>query len=221
VAKGERAERVGPDAVLNDAKDRLDAQKKSFVYAERLRAGQQERGSKSGAARAGQQERGAEFLNAVSQVPQEKRVYVDQCGIDNTLSYLWGWSGKGTRCPGVRLGHKTQRISVMAALGQREMLAPLTFTGSCDAALVEAWMEQHLLPVLLPGQVVILDNAAFHRHAKLRALLATKDCSLLPLPPYSPDLNRIEPQWNALKIKVALDTNTYSSFHEKVDAAFL
>jgi len=159
-------------------------------------------------------------VEEVARVPPEKRVYVDQCGLDNTLSYSWGWSRKGTRCPGVRLGHKTARISVMAALWGRELWAPLTFNGSCDAALVEAWFEQQLLPVLLPGQVVILDNAAFHRHEKLRALLATKDCSLLPLPPYSPDLNKIEPRWNALKIKVALDTHSYPSFHEKVDAAF-
>ena len=161
----------------------------------------------------------------MAQMPKEKRVYVDQCGLDNTLSYPWsypwGWSRKGRRCPGVRLGHKTQRVSVMAALCQSQLLSPLTFTGSCDAALVEAWLEQQLLPVLQPGQVVILDNASFHRHAKLRALLATKDCTLLPLPPYSPDLNLIEPQWNALKIRVALDTNSYSAFHDKVDAALL
>lgn len=207
MAARERAERVGPDAVFDDAEDRLDAQKKSFVYAERLKAGHQERRE--------------EFVSAVAQMPKEKRVYVDQCGLDNTLSFPWGWSRQGTPCRAVRLGHKTQRISVMAALCQSQLVAPLTFTGCCDAALVEAWMEQHLLPVLQPGQIVILDNAAFHRHAKLRALLATKNCTLLPLPPYSPDLNLIEPQWNALKIKVALDTNLYPAFHDKVDAAFV
>lgn len=52
----------------------------------------------------------------------------------------------------------------MAALYQGHLVAPLTFTGSCDAALVEAWLEQHLLPELQAGQVVLLDNAAFHRH---------------------------------------------------------
>ena len=70
----------------------------------------------------------------------------------------------------------------MAALCQGQLLAPLTFTGSCDAGLVEAWFEQQLLPVLCQGQVVILDNASFHRHKTLRVLLAQKNCSLLPLP---------------------------------------
>jgi len=154
-------------------------------------------------------------------VPKEKRVYVDQCGLNNTLCYAWGWSRKGTRCPGVRLGHRTERVSVMAALCAGHLLAPLTFTGSCDAALVEAWVEQQLLPVLQEGQVVILDNASFHRHTKLRDLLARKNCTLLPLPPYSPDLNEIEHHWSPLKTRVALDTNTYPCFHDKVDAALM
>ena len=185
----------------------MDAQKKSFVFAERLTEQHQARRF--------------EFEQEVARVPRDKRVYVDQCGLDNTLSYAWGWSRKGTRCPGVRLGHRTQRVSVMAALCQGQLLAPLTFTGSCDAALVEAWFEQQLLPVLQEGQVVILDNASFHRHRKLRVLLAQKNCSLLPLPPYSPDLNDIEHQWNPLKMRVAQDTNSYPCFHDKVDAAFL
>jgi len=184
----------------------VDAQKKCWVYAEALSA---EHAAKR-----------AQFLEEVARVPPEQRVYVDQCGLDNTLVYAYGWSPKGQRCPGVRLGHKTQRVSVMAALCQRQLIAPLTFTGSCDAALVEAWMEQLLLPTLQEGQVVILDNASFHRKATLRELLATKNCALLPLPPYSPDLNPIEHQWCPLKLHVALDQNIYPSFHDKVDAAF-
>lgn len=134
----------------------------------------------------------------------------------NTVSRRAPWPQDGAH-----LGHGCALgAGVVGGSCGRELGAPLTFNGSCDAALVEAWFEQQLLPVLLPGQVVILDNAAFHRHEKLRALLATKDCSLLPLPPYSPDLNKIEPRWNALKIKIALDTHSYPSFHEKVDAAF-
>lgn len=162
-----------------------------------------------------------EFVEALSKIPVEKRVYIDQSGVDDTLTYAWGWSRKGTPCPGDRLGHRTQRVSMMAALCQGQLLAPLTFQGTCYAALVEAWMEQQLLPLLQPGHVVILDNAAFHRHKHLRALLATKGCTLLPLPPYSPDLNPIEHVWNTLKTRIALDTNPYPTFQHKVDAAFL
>lgn len=146
---------------------------------------------------------------------------MDEAGVEDTLSYAWGWSAKGERCWGERLGHRTQRISIVAAWCGGKLFAPLTFEGYCDSALIEAWFEQQLCPLLRPGQVVILDNAAFHRHGVLGALLAAVDCTLLPLPAYSPDLNKIEPQWNMLKRKMARDEKVYPAFWDKVDAAFL
>lgn len=149
------------------------------------------------------------------------RVYLDEAGVEDTLSYAWGWSAKGERCRGERLGHRTQRISMAAAWCCGQVLSPLTFEGYCDSELIEAWFEQQLCRVLRAGQVIILDNASFHRHEVLRGLLKSVGCTLLPLPAYSPDLNKIEPLWNTLKRKIELDSNTYPSFHHKVDAAFM
>ena len=67
------------------------------------------------------------------------------------------------------------------------------FEGYCNSALIEAWFEQLLIHELQPGQVVILDNASFHRKSRLGEIVATVGCTLLSLPPYSPDLNKIEP----------------------------
>jgi len=151
----------------------------------------------------------------------EDRVYVDEAGVDDTLNYAYGWSRKGTRCPGEKLGHRTCRVSMAAALCLGHVLSPLTFEGYCDAPLIEAWFAQQLLRELRPGQTVILDNASFHNHEALRAILATKDCFLLPLPSYSPDLNLIEPLWNHIKSKIAHDHTPNRAFRHKVDNAFL
>ncbi len=85
----------------------------------------------------------------------------------------------------------------------------------------EAWFAQQLCPALRPGQVVILDNASFHRPEILRRLLATVGCRLLPLPTYSPDLNKIEPLWHTLKCRIAHSRSQYPTFRDAVDAAFL
>ena len=131
---------------------------------------------------------------------------------------------------GQRRGHRTQRISIAAAWCCGQVLVPLTFEGYCDSELIKAWFAQELCPALRPalrpGQVVILDNASFHRHDFhrhdiLRALLENVGCTMLPLPAYSPDLNKIESTWNAIKRKIELDTNSYPCCHDKVDAAFL
>ena len=158
-------------------------------------------------------------MKQIENIAPSARVYVDEAGVEDTLSWAYGWSLKGTRCLGERLGHRTSRLSMIAAWCQKQVLAPCTFQGYCDSVLVETWFEQCLLPVLKKGQVVILDNASFHRQAKLRSLLLTVECELLPLPPYSPDFNKIEPLWNTLKRRIEKDTRSYPCFWDKVDAA--
>ncbi len=152
-------------------------------------------------------------------MPVEARVYVDEAGVDDTLNYAYGWSQKGTGCLGERLGHRTQRVSMAAAWCAGEVLAPLTFEGYCHSTLIQAWFKQQLCPVLVPGQVVILDNAPFHPMKELRALVEEVGCKLLPLPRYSPDLNKIEYLWAWIKLLIALD-HSDQPFRQKVDAAF-
>ena len=61
------------------------------------------------------------------------------------------------------------------------------------------WFEECLVPELEEGQVIIIDNASFHKSAKTKELIEGAGCKLLFLPAYSPDLNKIEPQWANLK----------------------
>lgn len=145
---------------------------------------------------------------------------MDEAGVEDTLDYAYGWSLKGTRCWGEKLGHRSQRVSVVAAWCAGAVLAPLTFEGYCNSALIEAWFEQQLCPVLRAGQVVILDNASFHRQTHLRGLVEQMGCSLLALPAYSPDLNKIEPLWNTIKQHIKLRADPNLSFRDKVDSAF-
>lgn len=96
----------------------------------------------------------------------------------------------------------------------------MTFKGSCNTDLVEAWVEQVLVPQLHPGQVVVMDNASFHKSVMIRELIEQAGCKLLFLPSYSPDLNKIEKFWARLKHYLRKTLNQFENFWDAVDNAF-
>lgn len=70
-----------------------------------------------------------------------------------------------------------------------------SLTGDLFLAFVRSW----LLPLLKPGQVVVMDNLSVHKVAGVRSSLEAAGVRLLYLPPYSPDFSPIEKMWFKLK----------------------
>lgn len=68
----------------------------------------------------------------------------------------------------------------------------MVLDGAINREALEAFVEQSLLPRLVPGQLVILDNLAVHKSPRARALIEGAGCQLHFLPSYSPDFNPIE-----------------------------
>ena len=81
----------------------------------------------------------------------------------------------------------------------KQFIAPFTFQGGCNADVFNTWLERVLLPSLPIGTTIVMDNAAFHKSAKTKALIEQYGCHLLFLPTYSPDLNPIEHWWHKIK----------------------
>ena len=67
---------------------------------------------------------------------------------------------------------------------------------------VERFFRVDLLPRLLPGSVLVLDNASIHKGGNLERLARRAGCRVLYLPPYSPDMNPIELIWSFVKRRV-------------------
>ncbi len=66
-------------------------------------------------------------------------------------------------------------------------------------------MSFYRLPVDNPGEACIyfvVDSAAFHKGGRIEQLIEQAGCRLLYLPPYSPDLNKIEKCWSWLKSRI-------------------
>jgi len=84
-----------------------------------------------------------------------------------------------------------------------------------DSAFFESWFEQCLLNEIPSGCTVIMDNAPFHRKAKLRKIARGK-VRLLFLPPYSPDYNPIEKSWANMKRYLCNNMQNFQSVGSSV-----
>ena len=144
---------------------------------------------------------------------------MDETGIDNREDYGYGWNEKGQRFQALKAGKRSIRVSIIGALNQKKLIAPLIFEGTCNRQLFEKWLEEMLLLSLLPGQIIILDNATFHKSEKIRNLVDKALCELKYLPPYSPDINEIEHQWFPIKNRVRKLASSGETLRERVDKA--
>lgn len=140
----------------------------------------------------------------------------DETGIDDNEVPMMGWSKKGERCYDKKRAFKTNRINITAMLYQGKIIAPLVFTGHTTGAIFETYLEEVLLPVLPAGTTIVIDNARFHKTTRAMALVKAKGCSILFLPPYSPDLNPIEHYWTPLKERIRYAATRETNFFEAV-----
>ena len=62
-----------------------------------------------------------------------------------------------------------------------------------------AYVEQVLIPMLQPGDIIVMDNLPAHKIAAVRTAIAKAGAQLFLLPPYSPDMNPIEMAFSKLK----------------------
>ena len=122
-------------------------------------------------------------------------VYVDESGFSKSQPRTHGYALKGKRCYGKHNWGEKGRTNVIGALLKGILLTVSLFESNINTEIFTSWVLQDLLPKLPPACVVILDNAAFHKNALIKKALEQAGHILLFLPPYSPDLNKIEHKW--------------------------
>jgi len=137
--------------------------------------------------------------------------------MDARDGYGYGWSPAGERVEGLKSGRRQGRINMIAAYRAGQLLAPFTVEGACNRTVFEIWLETCLIPVLKPGEWVIVDNATFHHGGRIAQLIATTGAQVVYLPPYSPDLNRIEKCWAWLKSRIRKQLRETTNLREAME----
>ncbi|HEY9626916.1 MAG TPA: IS630 family transposase [Coleofasciculaceae cyanobacterium] len=144
----------------------------------------------------------SDFLAQLGDPQAPHLIYVDESGMDERDNYGYGYSPVGERFDDLKSGRWQGRINRIAGYRDAQLIAPFTIEGACNRSVFETWLETCLIPVLQPGEWVIVDNATFHQGGRIAQLIEEAGGKLIYLPPYSPDLNRIEKCWAWLKSRI-------------------
>lgn len=165
-------------------------------------------------------ERRERYLKYIEGIAKELLVYIDESGIEKTICKEMGWSKKGVVIKGERSGKYYQRTNIISGYVNNSSIAPMIFSGSYNTELFNKWVEGFLVKELKPGQVVIMDNAAFHRSPRTKELIESVGCKLIFLPPYSPDLNPIEKFWANMKRWIKDKMANFQQVYDAITAFF-
>lgn len=128
-------------------------------------------------------------------------VFIDESGVTTWLGRNYGWSRKGEDAVLTREPYP-DRVSIVGALGIDGIRTSAVVEGSIDGDAFLAFVHQFLVPVLNPGDVVIMDNLRVHKVAGVREAIEAAGAFLLYQPRYSPDFNPIEMFWSWAKSRL-------------------
>ena len=87
----------------------------------------------------------------------------------------------------------------VAGLRLYGIVAPMVLDGPINGMTFQVYVDQVLVPELLPGDVVVMDNLGSHKGPAVRDAIEAAGAKLLYLPPYSPDFSQIENAFAKLK----------------------
>ena len=132
-------------------------------------------------------------------IDPRRLVFIDETWAKTNMAPLRGWGPRGERLIAkVPHGH-WNTLTFLAALRCDRIDAPCVIDGPINGESFLAYVEQILLPTLMPGDIVIMDNLGSHKGRAVRDAIRSAGAHRLLLPPYSPDLNPIEQAFAKLK----------------------
>jgi transposase len=126
-------------------------------------------------------------------------VFIDETWTNTSMVRLRGRALRGERLIGYAPHGHWKTLTFVASLRHRAMVAPFVLEGAINGAMFLAYVKQGLVPTLKRGDFVIMDNLPAHKVDGVEQAIEAAGATLLYLPPYSPDLNPIEPAFSKVK----------------------
>lgn len=137
------------------------------------------------------------------------------------MTRRYGRSKRGTRAVGYAPSGYGKNTTMIGAMSSAGMVAlHKVVGGGTSNDVFFAFVTDVLVPVLVPGQIVVLDNLWAHKQKRVRDQIEAVGCRVLHVPRYSPEFNAIEKAWSKMKAQLRrVAARTQEGLEEAIDAA--
>ncbi|MEI7575247.1 MAG: IS630 family transposase, partial [Methylotenera sp.] len=137
--------------------------------------------------------------------------YFDESGftLDPCVPYAWQPIGKTIEIP----ASKSDRLNVLGFIKRDCSFFSIVFNGSVTSSVVVASIDSFILTIQRPTSLVI-DNASVHTSSEFMENIERwkeHGLTIVPISPYSPELNIIEILWRKIKYEW-MPFSAYQSF---------
>jgi DDE superfamily endonuclease len=132
-----------------------------------------------------------------AEVDPARLVFLDESGVDTAMTPTYARASKGQRALGRAPGGHWKRLTILGAIALNGLVASMTVAAATTTEVFLAFVQQVLQT--RPDSIVAMDNLAPHKAACVRQAFEAAGVAYRYLPPYSPDLNPIEPAWAQIK----------------------
>ena len=136
-----------------------------------------------------------EYLRILSSIDPERLVYLDESGLHGSMTRSHAWVLKGTEFVERTPMNWGTNLTLLGAVRLSGWVVQSSMFKTVNKERFYKWLQRSLLPKLTPGDVLVMDNLQAHKDPNVSRLCEASGVRVLYLPPYSPDLNPIEPGW--------------------------
>lgn len=162
-----------------------------------------------------------QLLSLIEQ-SQKKEIdlfYFDESGftLEPCVPYAWQPLGETIKVP----SSKSKRLNVLGFMSRESTLTSIVVEGSVTSTVVVASID-HFISTLQRPTVLIIDNAPIHTSHEFKENIERwkkQGLTIVPIAPYSPELNIIEILWRKIKYEW-LPFSAYESFQSLKESLF-
>ncbi len=126
-------------------------------------------------------------------------VWIDETGSHLGMTRRYSRAPRGQRAYGTAPGSRGKNRTLITALTLAGIGPGLLLDEAIDRETFDGYIIHRVVPTLMPGQIVVVDNLKVHYSDRARAAIEARGAQLWYLPPYSPDLNPIEEAFSKVK----------------------